>query len=126
MTGRRNPAEPEQVDDDTIRQLTALGVRNADRLRQESTDDATEDATKGSRDSIRIWSINQPALQLFLDCSTQWIRLAGPGGLVFAGLDYGGVEVVMRQNGHDAPDLFRQLQIMEMAALPVLNGGVDG
>ncbi|MGI9143227.1 MAG: DUF1799 domain-containing protein [Fluviibacter sp.] len=63
---------------------------------------------------------------VFLVCQTQWRKeFAGMGGeLIYHGLDYPGVAVVIRMQGHrgqDAKDIFAGLQTMETAALPLLN-----
>lgn len=62
---------------------------------------------------------NWEAWQVFRRLHTQW-KLGAFGG--FFGLDYPGVQVVI---GFRAPadptEVFEQIQIMERAALPVLN-----
>lgn len=57
----------------------------------------------------------------FLACETQWRAIAGMmGGLVWLGLDYSAVDVVLRRLGFDDPDsVFADLQVMEDAALAV-------
>ena len=70
---------------------------------------------------FHVWPENWAAALLFLKCETQW-RLA-PNGR-FIGLDYAGVDVVMRRNPKLVvdPDIaFEQLQVMELAARGVLN-----
>ncbi|BBL70326.1 hypothetical protein MoryE10_09320 [Methylogaea oryzae] len=65
---------------------------------------------------------------MFSACHTQWRRTvaAGPSGAVvtFDGLDYPGVATVIRAHGHrgvKAAAVFNSVQIMEEAALEVLN-----
>lgn len=46
------------------------------------------------------------------------------GELIYHGLDYPGTNVVIRMLGHrgqDARDIFAGVQMMEIAALPLLN-----
>ncbi len=59
---------------------------------------------------------NWPAVDLFLACSSQW-RFAGQAG-VRTGLDYSAVRVVMSElRVKRSPQLFRDVQLMESAAL---------
>lgn len=63
---------------------------------------------------------------VFLSCQTQWHKeFAGMDGtLIWHGFNYTGVAVVIRMQGHrgqDAQDIFAGLQLMESAALPLLN-----
>lgn len=68
---------------------------------------------------FRVWRSNWDAALCFLACATQW-RLAPMGGVL--GLDYCGVEVVMRQRKvADSSLMFGRLQAMESAALGVLH-----
>ena len=56
---------------------------------------------------------------MFVACQTQW--RSGPMGGVL-GLDYPGVESVMRMKRvKDKPAMFEDLRVMELAALKVLN-----
>lgn len=89
----------------------------------EWADDHGGDAPGGNPGNgpFNVWRCNwEPAL-CFLACSTQW-RVAGMGGVL--GLDYCGVEVVMRQRKvGDTSVMFGKLQAMESAALGVLRHG---
>lgn len=63
---------------------------------------------------------------VFLSCQTQWKReFAGMSGeLVWQGMDYSGVAVVVRMMGYrgaKVSEVFADLQIMEAAALSALN-----
>lgn len=72
--------------------------------------------------SVDVWAENWPAMIAFLALATQWRVALGVGGMIWLGLDYPGVDVVMRRLG--TPDsAFADIQSMEAAALPVLNGG---
>lgn len=69
---------------------------------------------------------NWAILICFLACQTQWRKeFAGMEGvLIWHGLDYPAASVVIRMMGHrgqEARDIFAGLQIMEAAALPLLN-----
>ena len=50
---------------------------------------------------VEVWSVNWPALQLLIACRTQWRTVVGRTGLVWLGLDYAAVDVVMRRAGAD-------------------------
>lgn len=58
---------------------------------------------------------NWTSLLAWLACETQWQALAGLGGLTWLGLNYAGVDVVLRRRGWD--HVFEQLQLMEIEAL---------
>lgn len=63
-------------------------------------------------------------MRLFAACGTQWRILSGPGGILHLGLDYPGVDVVLRRLAPDDADpdqIFADIQVMEAAALPILN-----
>lgn len=64
------------------------------------------------------------ALRAFLDCETQWRVAAGFGGVIWLGLDYAAVEIVLRRK-RLADGVFDDLQVMERAALDVFSEG-DG
>lgn len=70
-----------------------------------------------------VWTENWEAVQLFTRLSTQW-RYGGMGGVI--GLDYAAVEAAMRMI-RIKPDqrsaLLEDLQVMEGAALGVMNKG---
>ena len=71
---------------------------------------------------MQVWADNWPAVTVFLALATQWRVLLGMGGLVWLGLDYAAVDVVMRRLA--VPEgAFADIRIMEAAALPILNGG---
>lgn len=75
-----------------------------------------------SGESVAVWSTNWTALRVFIECATQWRAVAGYGFFATLGLDYPGVEVVMRAHEiEDRAAVFRSVQAMELAALPILN-----
>ena len=86
---------------------------------------AADDARKqdGGDDDVTLWPEHHQAWGLFLALRTQW-RLGVMGG--WLGLDYAAAECVMRM--HKIKDMRRalaQLQVMEFAALKVLNAADD-
>jgi hypothetical protein len=63
--------------------------------------------------------VNWTSVKAFLDCQTQWRAALGLGGLVWLGLDYAGLDVVLRRTGADAA--FADIRVMEAAALEVFD-----
>lgn len=60
----------------------------------------------------------------FVDCGTQWRLAAGMAGAVWLGLDYAGVAALMQMRRVPPARraaLLADLQVMELAALAVLN-----
>ncbi|ARE40914.1 hypothetical protein RGUI_2773 [Rhodovulum sp. P5] len=69
-----------------------------------------------------MMAVNWQSVCTFLDVETQWRAAAGLAGLIWLGLDYAGVDVVLRRRG--LPDsVFADLQVMETAALAALSEG---
>lgn len=63
---------------------------------------------------------NGPAVRAWLAVETQWRVVAGLGGIVWLGLDYAAVDVVLRRLPIDGADqVFADLMIMETEALEV-------
>ncbi|MCL2310083.1 MAG: DUF1799 domain-containing protein [Proteobacteria bacterium] len=53
---------------------------------------------------------------------TQWRQAVGMGGIVWLGFDYSGVKTFLEMAAVDHREkVFLQLQLMEAAALPILN-----
>jgi len=80
--------------------------------------------TEDEGDDFEVEPENWETLLVFLACQTQWQReFAGMDGTqIWKGLNYPGVEVVMRMHQvSDSPSVFRDLQIMESSALSELN-----
>lgn len=72
---------------------------------------------------FEVFEENWPAVEIFLRLATQW-RLGAMGGVF--GLDYAAVEAVLRMLRTDNPrEIFDSIQVMEYAALPVLNEKKD-
>lgn len=94
------------VDADTVRQFAELGYA----LPAEVMDE---------EELVEIWDINEAAFRAFQDMDTQWrmVSLGGlAGGLVRTGLDYAGVEVVMRMHALPVSD-FGLIRALEDGAL---------
>ena len=72
--------------------------------------------------SFAVMRSNADSLDAWLGCDSQWRVAAGMGGVMWIGLDYAGVDVVLRRSKLADPDaVFRDLQIMEGAALKVFS-----
>lgn len=111
----------------TIEALAIFGVVPVDPEPPADADavDGSEAAAPGAtaanagRRTVCVWPCNLQAYNLWLRVQTQW-RVGPMGGKT--GLDYTGVDVVMRQMGikaKDRPECFDGLQAMEVAAINV-------
>jgi len=74
---------------------------------------------------FEVWPENWPVVLLFLDLATQWTIVATMSGAMTTGLRYDGVLAYFRLRG-ERPRYMDDLQAMESAAVPVLNGREDG
>jgi hypothetical protein len=66
------------------------------------------------------------AWDVYLGCGSQWVKTPIPlgGGVVWEGLNYPGVEVVMRRYGvpqEREAEVFAQLQVLEQETVKLLN-----
>lgn len=85
--------------------------------------DAMPEPEAGS-DAIEIWDISWESFAVFRACATQWRVVALHTTLVHLGLDYQGLEVVMRTllpPGADRAAVLSDVMVMESEALPILN-----
>lgn len=105
--GGRHKGRPETIDKETADQFAELGVTGV---------------TASAPPETGVWDINWKSLMAFLDCQTQWTIVAGFGGAVWIGLDYGRVKAALEM-GDYGDGVFDDLRHMEGKALPVLNGG---
>nr|WP_255487150.1 DUF1799 domain-containing protein [Oceanospirillum sediminis] len=66
---------------------------------------------------------NWLALQIFLQCQTQWRVIAGMGGAFYQGLDYPSVDVVIRLQAPKKKrrKTFQAVQLIEQGALSRIN-----
>lgn len=69
-------------------------------------------------DMVEIWADNWDALTAFLAVETQWQVAVGFGAMIWIGLNYVALDVVMRRRGFDDA-VFAAVQDMERAALDV-------
>jgi hypothetical protein len=78
-------------------------------------------APEPDAEGFEVMPANWAAVIAFLACETQWRVAVGFGGPYWLGLDYAGVDVVLRRTGSKAD--FADLQAMEAAALDVFSEG---
>ncbi len=81
-------------------------------------------APKGP-EAFEVMLANADAIEAWLALESQWRCISpGPGAIIWLGLDYGAVDVVLRRRKWADPDaLFADLQEMEGAALEAMNRG---
>lgn len=78
------------------------------------------DRAEGDEAGFEVWAENWETVCAFIAIETQWQATATFSQLIWLGLDYGAVDVIMRRR--NLPDhVFEQLQIMEGAALAVFS-----
>lgn len=70
--------------------------------------------------AFEVWEENWNTVLVFLALETQWLRLAGPTGLIWLGINYEVIETVQRLT-KIPDDVFEGLRIMEAAALKILS-----
>lgn len=80
----------------------------------------TVEPDEAAVEAVEVWSVNGDVVRLFLDLSTQWRAAAGFGALVWLGLDYLVVDMMLRRRNL-GDDALADLQVMEQEALPILN-----
>lgn len=74
--------------------------------------------SESREEAFAVFEDNWQFLQMFLRLQTQWVVIQGG----FVGLNYQSADVLIRIYGvKDAPEMMDALQVMEAAALPVLN-----
>ena len=113
MLGRADSAVPVALDRDLSDQFRAMGA-----------DMAPEAAPPADDEAFEIMPANWNAVYAWLRCETQWRVVATGTAVIRLGLDYTGVDVVLRRMGLADPDaVFADLGVMEMAALKVLREG---
>ncbi|WP_320200494.1 DUF1799 domain-containing protein [Agrobacterium sp. rho-13.3] len=77
--------------------------------------------TSEEDEAFKVFAPNWESVTAFLACETQWRVLAGAAKLVWLGLDYVAVDIVLRR--YEFPNaVFADLQVMELEALSVLKG----
>lgn len=84
---------------------------------------AKVDAVPVTRD-FGVWEENWTSVRLFRNLGTQWIVVAGMCGVRYMGINYDVVEGQMRRlriPPKKWPEYWDDLDVMEKAALPLLN-----
>lgn len=73
--------------------------------------------------AFEVLRANAEAIEAWLGCETQWRCVsAASGSILWLGLDYVAVDVVLRRGKWTDPDqLLADLQVMEGAALEVMH-----
>ncbi|WP_323041579.1 DUF1799 domain-containing protein [Gemmobacter sp.] len=74
-------------------------------------------AEVADHECVEVLPVNWPSVLAFLACETQWRTAGTLAGLIWLGLDYPAVDVVLRRVAPEAD--FRDLQVMERGALEV-------
>ncbi|SLN38062.1 hypothetical protein AQS8620_01418 [Aquimixticola soesokkakensis] len=69
-------------------------------------------------EEFEVMPANWKSVCAFLDCQTQWAAVATFAGVIWLGLDYQAVDVVLRRHDLDNA-VFADIQAMERAALDV-------
>lgn len=91
---------------------------------QHLIDELQEATTKAIEDVFEVYAENWQTVQIFCQLASQWNLLSGMSSVVYQGLKYSSINDLFQiYNIPDVqrPVLFEKLQIMEFAALPVLN-----
>ncbi|TCP88915.1 uncharacterized protein DUF1799 [Rhizobium sp. PP-CC-2G-626] len=96
------------VDEDIAEQFDEMGA-------------GTEGLEIEDQDAVgfEVWTLSEDSWRAWMACQTQWSATgAGLAGLTYLGLDYAGVDVVLRRLRFDDA-VFDDLMIMETEALDV-------
>lgn len=67
---------------------------------------------------FEVWPINWDSVRAFLACETQWRVVSTFNRVMETGLDYSGVDVVLRRLGF-GDHVFADLQEMEVEAISI-------
>ena len=89
------------------------------RIEQAATPD------EDTADAFEVFSENWDSVLFFLRVGTQWNAIGGMERVHWLGLNYAGVETQMSQDRKKRAKLWAALQLMERAALEVLNSQRD-
>lgn len=107
--GKADDRSPNRVDSKLAADFARMGLK----VEIEQQEDEAFEIMASNRDTFRAW----------LAVETQWRVAASMAGLIWIGLDYAAVDVVLTRFDF-ANDVFSYLQVMELEALTVLNGSV--
>ena len=78
------------------------------------------EVTPEEQEVIEIMPANHATFDAFLSCHTQWRVAATMAGIIWLGLDYTAVRLVL--DDLDAPKhVFADLRLMEAEVLPIMN-----
>lgn len=75
-------------------------------------------------EDFELWPDHWAAWVVFLRCQSQWELTIGVGGAVWTGLNYSGVDMVLRKvvpDERDHLEVLDQLQVLEREALKIRN-----
>lgn len=75
-----------------------------------------------------LWPEHWNAWNVYLGCSTQWRMAVGMGGVFWQGLDYQGVEMVMRRYRvprKQQDQVFAEIQVLEEEEKSIRNSRED-
>lgn len=87
-------------------------------------DDEASGYAKQPTMDYQVWQENILTVQLFVALGSQWRVIAGMAGIVYQGLNYEAVQSTLSMMGIKRkkwPELLDGLQVMEAAALKVMN-----
>lgn len=112
FTGKSDRGKAATLDKKTRDDFAKFGVKS-------SALPVVQDETEICLVPSGIWD----SLTFFLSLQTQWRIGIGFGGVAYLGFDYAGVAALMKVTKMKGKaKLMRDIQIMEQAALPILNG----
>lgn len=107
--GRVDDRQPVEIDADVIAQFSAMGAQAVPTTRHPDS---------ASQEDFAVFPSNWSSVSAFIACETQWRAVATMAGMLWLGLDYSCVDVVMRRLKAD-DQVFADIQIMEQVALSV-------
>ncbi|SCX30503.1 hypothetical protein DSM25558_4974 [Agrobacterium sp. DSM 25558] len=111
--GRPDPASVASLDEDVAAQFEWMGMEID-----------PSDITSEEDEAFKVFATNWESVLAFLACETQWRVIAGAKKLIWLGLDYVAVDIVLRQ--YEFPNaVFADLQVMELEARSVLRGAPE-
>lgn len=80
----------------------------------------TSEIVSKHENAFEVWVINMAVFNAFWKCRTQWNMAPTKAGIVWGGLKYEAVLPVLSMIGA-GPEVFADVQVMETAALEILN-----
>lgn len=79
---------------------------------------------KTAPSDYELWPEHALVWSVYLGCGTQWVKTVGWAGVIWEGLNYQGVEVVMRRYkvpAEQEEEVFLQLQVLEDETVRIRN-----